>query len=66
VVVRFKENDNTDKENVETLKQELEQQLQQDAQAQDLRQQPLQPLFTPSEPKLSPQQLKEVRELMSP
>ncbi|WIA13661.1 hypothetical protein OEZ85_007223 [Tetradesmus obliquus] len=57
VIVRFKESDH---ENVDALKQELEQQLQQDAQAQDLKQQPLQPLFAPSEPKLSPQQYKEV------
>jgi hypothetical protein len=60
VIVRFKEND----KNIDALKEELEQQLQQDAQAQDLRQQPLQPLFTPSEPKLSPQQIKEVRDLL--
>lgn len=63
VIVRFKESDH---ENVDALKQELEQQLQQDAQAQDLKQQPLQPLFAPSEPKLSPQQYKEVSELLLP
>jgi hypothetical protein len=65
VVVRFKENNNESLETFDLLKEELEQQLKQDgaAEAQDLRQQPLQPLFTPSEPKLSPQQLKEVRML---
>jgi hypothetical protein len=60
VVTRYKENDN-DSENLQTfdlMKEELEQKLKQDAAAQDVKQQPLQPLVTPAEPNLSPQQLK--------
>lgn len=64
VTARFKEDTTDNPQKVELVKEDLEQQLQQDAQAQDLRQQPLQPLFTPSEPKLSGQQLQEVRALL--